>query len=298
MADPWQPIETAPKPPLDSPYTAVCFIAWCPEKDAPSGGDFRIVWWEPRMHGTVGGWTNDADFEVFPTLWMSIPPLPRMPEQWEEEEKRSSPKMAVECKYCQAKEPCFNGKTMAGFICQYPEAMTSEEKRPSPERFAITGSVEDCVAESNAGSVAVIPPPTPTDAVLNLAWLYENRAAARDYDAETAIRRCHAAEKSASALREILRPVLGTEPCPTCKDVEHNYPQEMQAKVFVNCKGCGGTGTHDIIDGLTDVGMVERLVADLAKLADAEDAMRDVAFTLGRRLQFADIRRGGFSQED
>lgn len=30
-------------------------------------------------------------------------------------------KKAVKCGYCQSEEPCFDGKSMAGFPCQHPE---------------------------------------------------------------------------------------------------------------------------------------------------------------------------------
>jgi hypothetical protein len=76
----WRPIESAPKTSDDFTSGALDFLAWCPDKSARHGGDRRIVWWEPAMgRGGKGCWYCDADFEVNPTLWRPLPPLPSPP---------------------------------------------------------------------------------------------------------------------------------------------------------------------------------------------------------------------------
>ena len=73
----WRPIESAPKTSDDFTSGALDFLAWCPDESARHGGDRRIVWWEPAMgRNGKGCWYCDADFEVHPTLWQPLPPLP------------------------------------------------------------------------------------------------------------------------------------------------------------------------------------------------------------------------------
>jgi len=65
----WQGIESAPKP-HHSVYEPI--LAWCPDAEAPNGGDIRVVWWESGE----GCWVGDTTCEEHPTHWMPLPPAP------------------------------------------------------------------------------------------------------------------------------------------------------------------------------------------------------------------------------
>ena len=73
----WQPIESAPKTPNDLSRTDV-FLGWCPDDEAPNGGDMRICWWEPHQRGLgAGAWYGDRDLVEKPTHWMPLPDPPQ-----------------------------------------------------------------------------------------------------------------------------------------------------------------------------------------------------------------------------
>lgn len=70
----WQPIETAPKIETLSEMTKP-FIGWCPDPEAPDGGDQRVCWWEPKLRR--GTWWSDRDMPENPTLWQPLPAPPK-----------------------------------------------------------------------------------------------------------------------------------------------------------------------------------------------------------------------------
>jgi hypothetical protein len=78
--DGWLPMESAPKTGDD--LKAKQFLAWCPNQewdDNPRGGNQYLCWWEPMMKGragTTGIWYGDNNTELFPTMWMPLPPDP------------------------------------------------------------------------------------------------------------------------------------------------------------------------------------------------------------------------------
>jgi hypothetical protein len=71
----WRPIETAPKTP-DLNSAAICFLGWCPDPEAPNGGDQRVIWWEPRL--LRGTWWSDRDLPEGPTHWHPLPDPPAL----------------------------------------------------------------------------------------------------------------------------------------------------------------------------------------------------------------------------
>ncbi len=74
----WYRMDDAENPPPKSdPKTmrAVSILGWTPDKTAYTGGDWRVIWWEPLIKN--GCWWSDLDIEAHPTHWM---PLPQPPE--------------------------------------------------------------------------------------------------------------------------------------------------------------------------------------------------------------------------
>ena len=67
----WLPIESAPKTP-NLNTGAYDLLGWCPDPDAPHGGDRRVIWWEPIMEQ----WFGDRDMVESPTHWQPLPSPP------------------------------------------------------------------------------------------------------------------------------------------------------------------------------------------------------------------------------
>lgn len=81
------------------------------------------------------------------------------------------------------------------------------------------------------------------------------------------IRRCHAAETERDRLRDLLRPVLGDEACPSCDgdatfDAGRNLPR-------INCSVCRGNGRCDRIDGMSLIEAAEFAVGVYAAAVTA-----------------------------
>lgn len=70
----WQPIETAPRPPLHDTSVTRYVLGFCPCEDF--GDKMRVIWWEPNIGG--GQWYDDRDIPgiVQPSHWMPLPPPP------------------------------------------------------------------------------------------------------------------------------------------------------------------------------------------------------------------------------
>ncbi len=68
-----KPMSEAPKTGDD--LITIPFLAWCLDQDAPNGGDWRIIWWEPIHLG--GCWWSDRDLEETPIGWTDLPPVPQ-----------------------------------------------------------------------------------------------------------------------------------------------------------------------------------------------------------------------------
>lgn len=73
-AQAWRPIESAPKTPQGA-TRAVEILGWCPDVTAPTGGDRRTIWWEPRLRG--GSWYSDRDMVEQPTMWTDLAAPPK-----------------------------------------------------------------------------------------------------------------------------------------------------------------------------------------------------------------------------
>jgi len=67
----WKTIDSAPKS-RQQDMRAAQFLAWCPDGEAPGGGDVRVCWWEPVMKC----WYGDCDFKLHPSHWMPLPTPP------------------------------------------------------------------------------------------------------------------------------------------------------------------------------------------------------------------------------
>lgn len=73
-ADPWQPIETAPKSQAldDGRIKAVYFLAFCPDSDATDlESCVCVCWWEPLMNKRRGQWYGEGMYPPHPTHWLS-----------------------------------------------------------------------------------------------------------------------------------------------------------------------------------------------------------------------------------
>lgn len=66
----WQDISTAPR---TVGYATLSLLGWCPDADAPDGGDIRIIWWE----NDPGCWWGDRDMPERPTKWRPLPAPPK-----------------------------------------------------------------------------------------------------------------------------------------------------------------------------------------------------------------------------
>jgi len=113
--------------------------------------------------------------------------------------------------------------------------------------------------------VTVIPPPERSDTGYCLATLYGAiDSAGKPTEAQglmlSLIRRCHAAEAELAAIRDMLTPLLGAEPC-GCENgsVDSGGFTPWDEPINIACPICNGTGTRNIADGLSMVEYV-RLV--------------------------------------
>ncbi|WP_165921989.1 hypothetical protein [Rhizobium azibense] len=70
----WKAISTAPKTRDDFVGGAIEVLAWCPDSEARSGGDKRIVWWEPGING--GCWWSERDRQEHPAAWLDVTDVP------------------------------------------------------------------------------------------------------------------------------------------------------------------------------------------------------------------------------
>lgn len=74
----WQPIETAPKSTADGPQVhGIYLLGFCPDPDTCNlESAVCVIWWEPLMKGGKGMWYGEGGYEMHPTHWMPLPPLP------------------------------------------------------------------------------------------------------------------------------------------------------------------------------------------------------------------------------
>ncbi len=70
-------------------------------------------------------------------------------------------------------------------------------------------------------------------------------------------------------IRDLLRPVLGTEPCPECGGSGTGTFETPRGRV--PCSACRGQGTRDVVDGLSVEDAVRRVVADRAAVAEMRE---------------------------
>lgn len=117
-----------------------------------------------------------------------------------------------------------------------------------------------------------IPPPLPSDREIDLAAIYHHGPmflldGPHWCDAHAIIRLLADERRQSAAVREVLRGALGTEPCPRCCNGSVSY-WDTGTETVLPCSTCHGTGTRDVIDGLTPLEAVERALKERKDVID------------------------------